>query len=130
MRRSRRHTQNTADHGRISDAVSIRQRPAYLVDRPFQGTGKATCCYGNGNSQVATLVEGGTRYDTLVEVERKDTKTAVTALIEHAHPSPNELRFMLRAPAMTSPGIGLWPHDWADKKPVPVPHPSGFEEFW
>jgi len=29
MRRSRHHTQKTADHGRISDTVSIRERPAH-----------------------------------------------------------------------------------------------------
>lgn len=31
---------------------------------------------------------------------------------------------------MTSPRIGLWPHDRAGQNSVPVPHPSGFEDFW
>jgi len=33
MRRSRHHTQKTKDHGRISNTVSIRERPAEVGDR-------------------------------------------------------------------------------------------------
>jgi IS30 family transposase len=38
MRRSRHHTQKTAIHGRITDAVSIRERPAAAEDRALPGS--------------------------------------------------------------------------------------------
>ena len=37
MRRSRHHTQKTADHGRLTDTVSIRERPASVEDRAVPG---------------------------------------------------------------------------------------------
>lgn len=91
MRRSRHHTQKTADHGRISDTVSIRERPADVEDRAVPGHWEGDLLCGSSNSQIATLVERSTRYVMLVKVERKDTKTVVDALIEHARQLPNEL---------------------------------------
>ncbi|QNP41170.1 IS30 family transposase [Lysobacter solisilvae (ex Woo and Kim 2020)] len=91
MRRSRHHTQKTADHGRISDTVSIRERPADVEDRAVPGHWEGDLLFGSGNSQIATLVERSTRYVMLVKVERKDTKTVVDALIKHARQLPNEL---------------------------------------
>jgi IS30 family transposase len=91
MRRSRHHTQKTSDHGRITETVSIRERPAEAEDRAVPGHWEGDLFFGSHNSQIATLVERQTRYVTLVRVAGKDTETVVTALIKQAHKLPREL---------------------------------------
>ncbi len=91
MRRSRHHTQKTDDHGRITKAVSIRERPAEAEDRAVPGHWEGDLLFGSNNSQIATLVERHTRYVMLVRVKSKDTKTVINALIKHAHKLPREL---------------------------------------
>jgi IS30 family transposase len=91
IRRSRHHTQKTADHGRISDTVSIRERLASVEDRAAPGHWEGDLLCGSGNSQIATLVERSTRYVMLVKVDRKDTQTVVDALIRTARRLPSEL---------------------------------------
>lgn len=54
MRRSRHHTQKTADHGRIWE-------------------GDLLC--GSNNSQITTLVERHTRYVMLAKVDSKESET-------------------------------------------------------
>ncbi len=91
MRRSRHHTQKTANHGRITGAVSIRERPAEAEDRAVPGHWEGDLIMGSNNSQIATLVERHTRYVMLVRVKSKDTKSVINALIKHAHKFPREL---------------------------------------
>ena len=91
MRRSRRHTQKTADHGRITETVSIRERPAEAEDRAVPGHWEGDLFFGSNNSQIATLVERQTRYLILARVAGKDTETVVNALIKQAHKLPREL---------------------------------------
>lgn len=91
MRRSRHHTQKTPDHGRISDTVSISERPASAQDRAVPGHWEGDLLFGSHNSQIATLVERHTRYVMLVKVHAKDTETVIHALIKHAHKLPREL---------------------------------------
>lgn len=91
MRRSRHHTQKTADHGCITDAVSIRERPASIEDRAVPGHWEGDLLFGANNSQIATLVERHTRYVMLVRVDSKDTETVINALIKQAHALPREL---------------------------------------
>ncbi len=91
MRRSRHHTQKTSDHGRISDTVSIRKRPAEAEDRAVPGHWEGDLIMGSHNSQIATLVERHTRYVMLARVNSKDTKTVINALIKQAHKLPREL---------------------------------------
>jgi IS30 family transposase len=91
MRRSRHHTQKTANHGRIVDAVSISERPATVEDRAVPGHWEGDLLFGDRNSQIATLVERHTRYVMLVKVASKDTQTVINALIKHAHKLPQEL---------------------------------------
>ena len=85
MRRSRHHTQKTADHGRIKDAVSIRERPAEVEDRAVPGHWEGDLLFGSNNSQIATLVERQTRYVMLARVKSKDTETVINTLIKQAH---------------------------------------------
>ena len=91
MRRSRHHTQKTGDHGRITNTVSIRERPAEAEDRAVPGHWEGDLIMGSNNSQIATLVERNTRYVMLVRVLSKDTKTVVNALIKQAHKLPREV---------------------------------------
>ena len=91
MRRSRHHTQKTDNHGQISDAVSISERPAMVEDRAVPGHWEGDLLCGSANSQIATLVERHTRYVMLVKIDRKDTHTVVNALIKHAVKLPQEL---------------------------------------
>jgi len=91
MRRSRHHTQKTDGHGRITDTVSIRERPASVEDRAVPGHWEGDLLFGRNNSQIATLVERRTRYVMLARVEAKDTETVIDALIKQAHQLPREL---------------------------------------
>ena len=81
----------TADHGQITDTVSIRERPASVEDRAVPGHWEGDLLFGSNGSQIATLVERHTRYVMLVRVKSKDTKTVINALIKQAHKLPREL---------------------------------------
>ena len=91
MRRSRHHTQKTPDHGQITDAISISERPSSVEDRAVPGHWEGDLIIGSKNSQIATLVERKTRYVLLAKVDGKDSKTVVDALIKQAHKLPREL---------------------------------------
>jgi IS30 family transposase len=91
MRRSRHHTQKTADHGRIIGAISIRERPAEVEDRAVPGHWEGDLLFGSNNSQIATLVERHSRCVMLARVKSKDTETVINALIKQAHKLPREL---------------------------------------
>jgi IS30 family transposase len=91
MRRSRHHTQKTDGHGRITDTVSISERPASVEDRAVPGHWEGDLLFGSGNSQIATLVERQTRYVMLVKAGGKDTETVINALIKNARKLPQEL---------------------------------------
>ncbi|MFX1726356.1 IS30 family transposase [Stenotrophomonas sp. AS1] len=91
MRRSRHHTQKTADHGRIKDTISISERPPSVEDRAVPGHWEGDLLFGDRDSQIATLVERKTRYVMLVKVDGKDSETVVNALIKSARRLPREL---------------------------------------
>jgi IS30 family transposase len=91
MRRSRHYTQKAGNQGRITDAVSIRERPAAIADRAVPGHWEGDLLCGGNNSQIATLVERHTRYVMLAKVSGTDTETVINALIKQAHKLPREL---------------------------------------
>ncbi len=91
MRRSRHKSLKGDGLGQITDAVSIRERPASVADRALPGHWEGDLLFGSNNSQIATLVERHTRYVMLVSVKSKDTETVINALIKHAHKLPREL---------------------------------------
>ncbi len=91
MRRSRHKTLKDDGLGKITNAVSIRERPAEAEDRAVPGHWEGDLLFGSNNSQIATLVERHTRYVMLVRVPSKDTKTVINALIRQAHKLPREL---------------------------------------
>ena len=91
MRRSRHYSMKTGTHGRITETVSISERPAEAEDRAVPGHWEGDLLFGSNNSQIATLVERHARYVMLVRVARKDSETVINALIKHAHKLPSEL---------------------------------------
>jgi IS30 family transposase len=91
MRRSRHYTQKTDQRGRITDTVSISERPASVADRAVPGHWEGDLLFGSKNSQIATLVERQTRYVMLMKVAGKDTETVINALIKNARKLPEEL---------------------------------------
>lgn len=91
MRRSRHHTQKTGIHGKITEAVSISERPATVEDRAVPGHWEGDLLFGNATSQIATLVERQTRYVMLVKIADRTTQTVVHALVNQARTLPQEL---------------------------------------
>jgi IS30 family transposase len=91
IRRSKNASARGGGHGRIVDAVSIRDRPASVEDRAVPGHWEGDLLVGSKNSYIATLVERHTRYVMLVKIPSRDTETVVNALIKQARKLPNEL---------------------------------------
>ncbi len=77
--------------GHITDAVSIRERPASVEDRAVPGHWEGDLICGSNNSFIATLVERQTRYVMLAKVSGKDTEAVINALIKQAKKLPSEL---------------------------------------
>jgi len=90
-RRSRHHTQKTDNHGRITNTVSISERPASVEDRAVPGHWEGDLISGKNNTHIATLVERHTRLVMLAKVDNKKTETVINALIKQAHKLPTEL---------------------------------------
>jgi IS30 family transposase len=77
--------------GQITQAVSIRERPACVEDRAVPGHWEGDLMAGSKNSYLATLVERHTRYVMLAKVKNKDTESVVSALIKQSKKLPSEL---------------------------------------
>ena len=91
IRRSRHTSLKNDGLGKITNTVSIRERPASVEDRAVPGHWEGDLICGANNSFIATLVERHTRYVMLARVKSKDTETVINALIKQAHVLPREL---------------------------------------
>ena len=91
IRRSRHASLKNEGLGKITNAVSIRERPASVEDRAVPGHWEGDLICGANNSFIVTLVERHTRYVMLARVKGKDTETVINALIKQAHVLPKEL---------------------------------------
>ncbi len=91
IRRSKKHSIKHEGLGKITNAISISERPASVKDRAVPGHWEGDLIAGTNNSYIATLVERHTRYVMLAKVKQKDTKHVIDALIKHAHKLPTEL---------------------------------------
>ena len=95
MRRSVHATRKGQGRGGITDAVSIRERPAEVEDRAVPGHWEGDLIAGSANTHIATLVERRTRYLLLVRVSGKDTATVVDAITAQVQTLPAQLRASL-----------------------------------
>ena len=91
LRRSRHTSLKNKGLGKITDTVSIRERPASVEDRAVPGHWEGDLIMGPHTSQIATLVERHTRYVMLAKVNGRDSETVINALIKQAHQLPKEL---------------------------------------
>ena len=92
LRRGRGYANNGPGRGQITNAVSIRERPAQAEDRAVPGHWEGDLLVGSGHSHIATLVERKSRFVILVKVPSNDTRTVVTALTRRVRKLPKQLR--------------------------------------
>lgn len=94
--RSRRQMRSSAKPGQgggqISDAISIRERPAEVEDRAVPGHWEGDLLCGGKSTQIATLVERHSRYVMLVKLKNKDSEQVARALAKHVLKLPVTLR--------------------------------------
>jgi IS30 family transposase len=91
IRRSKHASLKRDGLGQITNAISIRERPASVEDRAVPGHWEGDLIAGSNNSYIATLVERHTRYVMLAKVKNKDTESVVSALIKQSKKLPDEL---------------------------------------
>jgi IS30 family transposase len=78
--------------GQISDAISIRERPAEAEDRAVPGHWEGDLLCGGKSTQIATLVERHSRYVMLVRIKNKDSDQVARALSKQVLKLPATLR--------------------------------------
>ena len=91
IRRSKKHSLKKIGLGKITNAVSIRERPASVEDRAVPGHWEGDLISGSNNTHIATLVERHSRYVMLAKLKGKDTESVISALIKQANKLPAEL---------------------------------------
>ena len=91
IRRSRHASLKGDGDGKITNAVSTRERPPSIEDRAVPGHWEGDLICGSNNCFIASLVEHRTRYVMLAKVKNKDTANVISALIKQSKKLPNEL---------------------------------------
>ncbi len=91
IRRSKHASRKQQGLGTITNAISIKDRPASVDDRAVPGHWKGDLIGGTHNSYTATLVERHSRYVMLAKIKQKNAETVAAALIKHAQQLPTEL---------------------------------------
>jgi len=91
MRRGRNSSLKKQGLGKITNAVSISERPASAEDRAVPGHWEGDLIAGTNNSFIATLVERHSRYVMLAKVKNKDSESVIAALIKQSKKLPTEL---------------------------------------
>jgi IS30 family transposase len=86
---------NQGGRGKITDAISISERPATVEDRAVPGHWEGDLLAGSHNSYIATLVERQTRYVMLVQVRSRHTQEVISALKREVIKLPDQLRLSL-----------------------------------
>lgn len=92
LRKSRGSKPKEPKQGQITDAVSIRQRPAEAEDRSVPGHWEGDLVFGTIDSQVATLVERTSRFLMLVKIDSKHAPEVSSALARHIGSLPDQLK--------------------------------------
>ncbi len=88
MRYSRHATLKNKGLGKISDGLTISERPESVEERLVVGHWEGDLIKGCNNSYIATLVERHSRYVMLVRVDDSKTQTVIKALIKNAKKLP------------------------------------------
>jgi len=91
LRHGKRSTKKGIYKG-IIDAKTIHERPGEIEDRTTLGHWEGDLVSGSGNSHIATLVDRKSRYTVVVQVDGKDTKNVVDALIRKFNTFPTHLK--------------------------------------
>ncbi len=91
IRRSKHASLKHQGLGKITNAISIKDRPASVEDRAVPGHWEGDLIAGTNNSYIATLVERQSRYVMLAKIQNKNAETVAAALIKHAQQLPTEL---------------------------------------
>ena len=91
IRRSKQASLKRQGLGKITHAISIKDRPASVDDRAVTGHWEGDLIGGTHNSYMATLVERQSRYVMLAKIKQKDADTVAAALIKQAQRLPAEL---------------------------------------
>lgn len=91
LRHGKRSTNKGVYKG-IIDAKTIHERPIEIEGRTTLGHWEGDLISGRNNSHIATLVDRKSRYTVLVQVDGKDTKSVVDALIRKFNTFPEALK--------------------------------------